>query len=134
MFESKVYTDRRNKLRRLVPEGIILLPGNQEASMNYPSNTYHFRQDSNFLYYFGLNQPGLIGVIDSDENKDILFGNDVDIDDIIWMGPQPTMKDRAGVRHVSPYCRPAALWPDICGCCRTGTGLVWYTSPIPEFG
>ena len=82
-------------MRSLYSKGIILLPGNQEASMNYPSNTYHFRQDSNFLYYFGLNQPDLIGIIDTEEGKDIIFGNDVDIDDIIWMGPQPTMKERA---------------------------------------
>lgn len=105
MFESKVYAERRKKLRPLVSTGIILLPGNLEASMNYPANTYHFRQDSNFLYYFGLNQPDLIGIIDADENKDILFGNDVDIDDIIWMGPQPTMKERAasvGVDHTKP--------------------------------
>jgi Xaa-Pro aminopeptidase len=94
MFEPKVYNDRRNKLRSLISDGIILLPGNKEASMNYPANTYHYRQDSNFLYYFGLNQPDLIGILDIDENRDILFGNDVDIDDIIWMGPQPTMKER----------------------------------------
>jgi Xaa-Pro aminopeptidase len=62
--------------------------------MNYPANTYHFRQDSNFLYYFGIAQPDLAGVIDVDEKKDYLFGDDVDIDDIIWMGPQPSIKER----------------------------------------
>ena len=106
MFEAKVYTERRNKLRSLVSDGIILLPGNKDASMNYPANTYHFRQDSNFLYYFGLNQPDLIGVMDVDEGRDIIFGNDVDIDDIIWMGPQPSMKERAalaGVKETSPF-------------------------------
>jgi Xaa-Pro aminopeptidase len=105
MFEAKVYSDRRKKLRSLVSSGIILLPGNKEAAMNYPANTYHYRQDSNFLYYFGLNQPDLIGIIDVDEDRDILFGNDVDIDDIIWMGPQPSMKERAarvGVTETSP--------------------------------
>jgi Xaa-Pro aminopeptidase len=101
MFEPKVYSDRRNKLRSLLSDGIIILPGNKEASMNYPANTYHFRQDSNFLYYFGLNQPDLIGIIDLDEDRDILFGNDVDIDDIIWMGPQPTMKERGSLVGVT---------------------------------
>ena len=89
----------------MVSSGIILLPGNPEASMNYPANTYHFRQDSNFLYYFGLNQPDLAGVIDIDEGKDLIFGNDLDIDDIIWMGFQPTMKERAataGVENTAP--------------------------------
>jgi Xaa-Pro aminopeptidase len=105
MFAPNVYTARRNKLRSLVSSGIILIPGNQEASMNYPANTYHFRQDSNFLYYFGLNQPDLVGILDIDANKDIIFGNDVDIDDIIWMGPQPSMKERgelAGVMNTMP--------------------------------
>ena len=105
MFKSDVYSSRRIRLREGLSSGIILLPGNAEASMNYPANTYHFRQDSNFLYYFGLDQPGLAGILDIDENKDYLFGNDVDMDDIIWMGPQPTMKDRArnvGVEHTQP--------------------------------
>ncbi len=105
MFNAKVYKERRKKLREKVPGGLILLPGNQEASMNYPSNTYHFRQDSNFLYYFGIDQPDLAGVLDVDENKDYLFGDDVDIDSIIWMGFQPSMKERAaevGVENSGP--------------------------------
>ncbi|MBA7684056.1 Xaa-Pro aminopeptidase [subsurface metagenome] len=64
--------------------------------MNYPANPYHFRQDSSYLYFFGLDFPSLAGVIDVDENRDIIFGNDVDIEDIIWMGFQPSMKERAG--------------------------------------
>lgn len=105
MFDAKVYTDRRNRLRKHVDSGIILLPGNTEASFNYPANTYHFRQDSNFLYFFGIDHPDLAGVIDLDENKDYIFGNDVDIDDIIWMGPQPSISDQAakvGVNNTAP--------------------------------
>ncbi len=105
MFEAKVYTERRNRLRNEVDNGIIFIMGNQEASYNYPANTYHFRQDSSFLYFFGLNHPDLAGVIDIDENKDYIFGNDVDMDDIIWMGPQPTMKERSlrvGVENSAP--------------------------------
>ncbi|MQY56629.1 M24 family metallopeptidase, partial [bacterium] len=67
-----------------------------ESPMNYPANPYHFRQDSSYLYFFGLDFPSLAGVIDVDENRDIIFGNDVDIEDIIWMGFQPSMKERAG--------------------------------------
>jgi Xaa-Pro aminopeptidase len=73
--------------------------------MNYAANTFHYRQDSTFLYFFGLDLPGLAGVIDFDENKDYLFGNDFELDDIIWMGPQPSMKDQAalaGVENVKP--------------------------------
>ncbi len=95
MFNSSVYQERRNKLRSLVKSGIIFLAGNVETPMNYPANTYHFRQDSTFLYFFGLSLPGLAGIIDIDNNKDIIFGNNIDIDDIIWMGPQPSVKELA---------------------------------------
>ena len=105
MFEAKVYTSRREMLRKKVKNGLILLPGNPEVSYNYPANTYHFRQDSNFLYFFGLDHPDLAGVMDVDSGKDYIFGNDVDLDDIIWMGPQPALKDRAslaGVANTAP--------------------------------
>ncbi len=105
MFEASVYTHRRNALRSLLKNGIIFLPGNTEAPMNYPANTYHFRQDSNFLYFFGLTQPDLAGIIDLDNGTDILFGNNFGIEDIIWMGPQPTMEERAalvGVESTHP--------------------------------
>ncbi|MFH1160045.1 MAG: aminopeptidase P family protein [bacterium] len=105
MFPSSIYKDRRNKLRNEVDGGLLFFPGNQEVSFNYPANTYSFRQDSNFLYFFGLDQPDLTGIIDLDGGKDYLFGNDVDITDIIWIGKQPTMKERgnqAGVEVTYP--------------------------------
>lgn len=95
MFKAEVYAARRKKLREMLSGGVVLLPGNDEASMNYPANTYHYRQDSDFLYYFGHDHDGLSGLIDVDEDKDILVGDDVTMDDIIWMGPQPLMKDQA---------------------------------------
>jgi Xaa-Pro aminopeptidase len=76
--------------------------------MNYPANTYHFRQDSDFLYFFGLDLQGFAGVMDFDSGKDYIFGSDVDIDDIIWMGPQPTVKDLAvkcGITHTAPMSK-----------------------------
>jgi Xaa-Pro aminopeptidase len=78
-----------------VKSGIALFLGNNDAAMNYPANTYHFRQDSDFLYFFGLDLQGFAGVMDFDSGDDQIFGNDVDIDDIIWMGPQPTVKELA---------------------------------------
>ena len=96
---------RRNRLKEQLESGLILFLGNEESSMNYPGNPYHFRQDSSFLYFFGLDFPSLAGVIDIDGNRDIIFGNDVDIEDIIWMGFQPSMKERAGevgVNETSP--------------------------------
>lgn len=95
MFNAVVYQDRRNKLRSLLKSGLILFHGNTESPMNYPGNTYRFRQDSSFLYFFGLSLPGLAGVIDIDTGKDIIFGDNVEIDDIIWMGPQPSVKELA---------------------------------------
>lgn len=93
MFDKKVYIDRRNKLRKTVKSGIVLILGNGESPANYRSNTFHFRQDSNFLYYFGLNIPDLVGVLDIEAGTDCLYGDDFTIDDIIWMGPQPSVKD-----------------------------------------
>ncbi len=106
MFKKEVYIDRRNRLKKEMSSGLALIFGNSEASYNYPANTYHFRQDSDFLYFFGLDQPDFVGIIDIDNDKDYIFANDVDIEDIIWMGPQPTVKDQAalvGVEHTAPY-------------------------------
>lgn len=102
MFKPETYSNRRDALRKEVKNGIIIFPGNTEAAFNYPANTYHFRQDSTFSYFFGINQPDLAGIMDLDYGKDILFGNDADMDDIIWMGPQPSIADRgqwAGIVH-----------------------------------
>jgi Xaa-Pro aminopeptidase len=95
MFNSNIYTQRRAVLKKNLGKGLILLLGNGESPMNYANNAYHFRQDSSFLYYFGLDQADLAAVIDLDENKEIIFGNDFTIDDIVWMGPQPTIKNSA---------------------------------------
>lgn len=95
MFKKEVYVKRRNSLRKKIDSGLVFFLGNVDSPMNYPANTYPFRQDSNFLYFFGLDIPGLAGIIDVDEGKDYLFGEDFTIDDIIWMGPQPTVKELA---------------------------------------
>lgn len=108
MFKSEVYTKRREELHKKIKSGLALFIGAVEAPMNYPSNTYHFRQDSDFLYFFGLDLPGFAGLIDFDSGKDRLFGNDFDIDDIIWMGPQPKVKDLAlkcGITDTAPMSK-----------------------------
>jgi Xaa-Pro aminopeptidase len=105
MFEASVYTQRRHRLKEQLGSGLALFLGNDESPMNYPANPYHFRQDSSFLYFFGLDSPGLAGVVDVEGDKDILFGDDVTIEDIIWMGDQPLLKDRAsevGVEETAP--------------------------------
>jgi Xaa-Pro aminopeptidase len=105
MFDTSVYKNRRTELINNLSNGLILMPGNEDSPMNSQANTYHFRQDSTFLYFFGIDQPGLCGLIDIDENRSILAGNDPDIDDIIWMGPKPSVRslgDKSGVEMTVP--------------------------------
>lgn len=108
MFDKKVYMNRRATLKETLPGGLILFLGNVDVPMNYRSNTYRFRQDSNFLYFFGLDQQGLAGTIDVDSGEEILYGDDVSLDDIIWMGPQPLLRVRAeeaGVSSAAPFSK-----------------------------
>ena len=103
MFQKDTYIERRKILKEKVGKGLILFLGNEESSMNYADNTYHFRQDSTFLYYFGIQHPGMAAIIDIDNDKEIIFGDDFTIDDIVFMGPKPTIVDRAnqcGVAYV----------------------------------
>ncbi len=95
MFKIETYVSRCRDLRTHLNSGIVLFIGNEESPMNYTDNTYHFRQDSSFLYYFGLNTAGLIGVVDVDDGKDYIFGNDLTVEDFVWMGYQATLNDQA---------------------------------------
>jgi Xaa-Pro aminopeptidase len=95
MFSASTYLARRARLMSQLGSGIVLLPGNNESSMNYPSNPYRFRQDSTFLYFLGIDKPGLFGIIDIDHGQTILFGDDEDLDDIIWTGKQPSTTELA---------------------------------------
>lgn len=108
MFDRSTYINRRNVLKRKGLTGIALILGNMEAPMNYRDNTYHFRQDSSFLYFFGLDFPGLVGVVDFESGEDFIFGDDVDIEDIIWMGPQVTLQENAaktGISNTAPFAK-----------------------------
>ncbi len=91
MFSKETYIQRREKLRKSLGSGLILLLGNDESPMNYADNGYHFRQDSTYLYFFGLNHPFLAGILDCDSGEDMIFGNDLTVEDFVWMGPQPTI-------------------------------------------
>ena len=101
MFEKDVYIKRRKRLKEQLGSGLILLLGNEESSMNYTDNCYPFRQDSNFLYFFGLDRPGLAAIIDIDNTNEILFGNDIDVEDIIWTGPMQSLNEQAAMAGVS---------------------------------
>jgi Xaa-Pro aminopeptidase len=95
MFSIDIYKERRQALKKSMGSGLILFLGNEEVGMNYKDNTYHFRQDSTFLYFFGLDKPGLAALINIDEDREIILGNEPTIDDIIWMGTQPSLSDIA---------------------------------------
>lgn len=106
MFNSSVYTNRRKKLSEKINNGILLFLGNNDASANYPANAYHFRQDSTFLYFFGIDEPGLAAVMDLDNGREIVFGDNVDIEDIIWTGPVEMLNEKAfktGVSETRPF-------------------------------
>ncbi len=101
MFAKETYIQRRRTLTTKLCTGIIFIPANNEMSFNYPANTYSFRQDSTFLYYFGIDNPGYAGVIDVDSGDNILFGNEVTMDDIIWSGELPSLTDTAASIGIS---------------------------------
>ena len=107
MFSANTYAARRSELRTKIGGGVILLPGNAQSPNNYPNNAYYFRQDSTFRYFFGLDVPGIAGLIDADSGDEMLFGDDFTVEDIIWTGPQPTLHELgagAGVAATFPLC------------------------------
>lgn len=112
MFSSNTYIQRRKVLKETVKTGILLFPGHDESPMNYPDNTYSFRQDSSFLYYFGLDLPSMFAVIDIDKDKEIIFADEPSIKDLIWLGPQTPLGDLAGqvgVQHCAALDKLAAF-------------------------
>ena len=123
MFNKDVYVERRAQLKKLVNSGIIILFGNNESPNNYPSNSYYpFRQDSSFLYYFGQRRDGLVGVIDIDNDKETLIGDDIDIEDIVWYGSVDSVADLAaqvGVANSAPMAYLRSVCSDAIAAKRT---------------
>jgi len=112
MFDRNVYIRRSQRLKTQVQAGLILLLGNDESPMNYAANAYPFRQDSTFLYFFGLDQPGLAAVIDVEEGTECVFGDDPTVEEIVWTGPMPLLRDRCervGVTQTAPGDRLAQV-------------------------
>ena len=120
MFSKETYIRRPAELKKLVGEGVIVLFGNNESPANYPANGYApFRQDSSFLYYFGQHRDGLVGIIDIDNDEDILIGDDIDIEDIVWMGFVPSVADLAAEVGITKTA-PMSQLRQVC-CCTTAT-------------
>lgn len=105
MFSKEVYVQRREALKKQVGSGILLFLGNDEMGLNYEDNAFRYRQDSSFLYYFGISNAGLSAIIDIDEDREIIFGDELSIDMIVWTGILPTLHAQAlevGVSDTRP--------------------------------
>ncbi len=114
MFSKETYVRRRTQLKQLVKSGIVILFGNNETPVNYPNNGYYpFRQDSTFLYYYGLQRVGLVGVIDLDNDNETLIGDDIDIEDIVWYGSVESVADMAAQIGIEK-CSPTKKLKSIC--------------------
>lgn len=112
MFSEAVYVQRRARLREQIDSGLLLLLGNELSPINYSDNCYPFRQDSSFLYFFGLDEPGLSAVIDLDSGAECVFGNDLTVEEIVWVGPQPALQEkcaRIGIAETAPADKLASV-------------------------
>jgi Xaa-Pro aminopeptidase len=104
MFPASTYAQRRNRLKGQLESGVLLFLGNEESPMNYADNPFPFRQDSNFLYFFGIDRPGFAATIDIDADRTVLFANNPTLDDIVWTGVLPSVEElaaRAGVEETA---------------------------------
>ena len=129
MFNKETYIRRRSELKRLVGEGVVILFGNNEAPYNYPANAYApMRQDSSFLYFFGQHRDGLVGVIDIDNDEEWLFGDDIDVEDIVWMGFTPSVADLAAEVGISKTA-PMAQLVEVCRRVTATNGTVHFLPP-----
>ena len=129
MFSKETYIQRRNELKKLVGEGVVVLFGNNESPNNYPNNAYYpFRQDSSFLYYFGQQRDGLVGVIDIDNDRECLIGDDIDIEDIVWYGSVESVADLAAQVGVAQSA-PMAQLKTICDEARAKGRTIHFLPP-----
>lgn len=132
MFSAKTYIERRRRLQADVASGILLFLGNDDCGMNYADNTYHFRQDSTFLYFFGSDYAGLSAIIDIDNDREIIFGDELTIDHIVWMGTQPTIREKSLQVGVNLTMPPSSLKTYIDEAIRKGRKVHFLPPYRPE--
>jgi len=131
MFAAGTYAERRARLAASVQSGVLVFLGNGESPMNYTDNAYPFRQDSTWLYYFGIDRPGLAALVDVDEQRTVVFGDDLTLDDIVWTGPQPTTAELAAGAGVAASA-PAAALAEALDRARSGGRTVHYLPPYRD--
>ncbi|WP_336514676.1 aminopeptidase P family protein [Pollutibacter soli] len=132
MFELNTYVERRRMLAEQVGEGILFFPGNIQSSMSYKDNHYPFRQDSSFLYFFGIDLPGLDATIDAATGETILYGEEPTEDDLVWTGPVTPlteMAERVGIKKVRPCVQ---LHRDLAGLKQKHNRIHWLPPYRPE--
>jgi Xaa-Pro aminopeptidase len=132
MFPPEVYIERRRRLKQDVESGLLLFLGNGESPINYPDNHYFFRQDSSFLYFWGLDLPGLAAVIDIDEDRQVIFGRESTTDEIVWTGPRPSIAEQAQCAGVVQTAPPAGLESVLATAQQTGRRIHWLPQYRPE--
>ncbi|PBJ05412.1 aminopeptidase P family protein [Flavobacterium sp. ACN6] len=133
MFSKETYINRRQVLKKAIGSGLIILPGNEEVGMNYKDNIYHFRQDSSFLYYAGIDRPSLFLIIDVDADLEILFGDNLTIEQTVWVGPQDSLNsdaEKSGITTVQPFSFVEAVLKDALQQKRTIHFLAPYRAAI----
>jgi hypothetical protein len=132
MFHAPIYQARRAalaaRLRDAGVRGLVLLPGNVDSPMNYRDNAYEFRQDSSFLYFCGLSQPGLALVLDIEDDGATLYGDDASIDDLVWTGPVPSLAERADAAGLTRHA-PAERLPTVLANARAGSRALHFLPP-----
>ncbi|MEZ4904404.1 MAG: Xaa-Pro aminopeptidase [Spirosomataceae bacterium] len=132
MFSKATYAGRRTQLKNQITEGLLLFLGNEESGMNYTDNTYHFRQDSTFLYYFGLDKAGLAGLIDVASGEEWIVGEEITIEDVIWAGSQPTLQEQAERVGVAKTLSKSALESKLKASLQTGQKIHFLPPYRPE--
>jgi len=132
MFSKATYAGRRSHLKKQIDEGLLLFLGNEESGMNYTDNTYHFRQDSTFLYYFGLDKAGLAALIDVESGEEWIVGEEITVDDAIWAGPQPNLSEQAGRVGIAKTLSKSAFETKLKACLQAGQKVHFLPPYRPE--
>ena len=132
MFEANTYIERRNRLKQDLQSGILLFLGNDLSPMNYPENTYPFRQDSTFLYFWGIDLPGLAAIIDIDANREVLFGRDPTLHDMVWTGPQPSLNQHCSNSGLKESAAPDQLQNELKHAIQQGRKIHFLPQYRPE--
>src|SRR3990172_12333225 len=128
MFPPETYIKRRSRLHAKFDNGLLLFRGNDDSPMNYADNTFHFRQDSSFLYYMGVDQPGWAAVIEVEDGSTTAFATDIDLDAIVWTGVLPSVAELAGRAGIT-QTKPAAALADVVAKAKAQGGAIRFLPP-----